>query len=177
LSAGRREGTRVDFHRTLRELWDRTARAEGAPISLRKLQSRILDKAGVKVSITYLGQLYNFGAEGAGKPKQPSATIRSAIAVGLGYAPDVFDRPEKAEQTLRELDEFWELKQSGMLAMFREARVSMLARGLGGLNELPEDAKRQALRSGMEAMLNAIQQARQEPGSSAGDLPGGDGNR
>ncbi|MFD8560574.1 hypothetical protein ACFV1N_25155 [Streptosporangium canum] len=167
----------MEFHRALRELWDRTARAEEAHISLRELQRRIWEATGVKVTYTYLGQLYNAADKPEEKAKQPSPQVKAAIARGLGYSPDVFDVPDKAEQTLRELDEFWELKSSGVLAMLRETRISMMARGLGGLDDLPEDAKKQAVRSGLEAMLNAIQQARGAPDSSAGDASGGDGHQ
>ncbi|WP_329430973.1 hypothetical protein OG339_48320 (plasmid) [Streptosporangium sp. NBC_01495] len=167
----------MEFHRTLRELWDRTARAEGAPITLRELERRIFEKTGVKVSYTYLGQLYNAINRPEYALKTPSPERRAAIAVALGYDSDVFEKPDKADQTLRELDDFWELRKSGMLAMLRDTQVTMMARGLGELTELPEDARREAFRSGVEAMINAIQQARGDADSTASDAPRADDSR
>ncbi|MEV7907832.1 hypothetical protein [Streptomyces anulatus] len=153
----------MDFHQTLRELWDRTARLEGRSISLRELQRRIRDRTGTEISYTYLGQLRTAPDKPQEKPKQPSPEIKAAIARGLGYEPEVFDEPGKAEQTLRELDEFQALRESGLLKVFRDTRVSMMARGLGGLDELPAAARQEAFRSGLEAMLNAIQQVHGRP--------------
>ncbi|GGS99084.1 hypothetical protein GCM10010156_66540 [Planobispora rosea] len=153
-------------------MWDETSALQGRRISYRDLRDRIMHKTGVEVSHTWLGRLYNAVDLPPDRRPKVDPKLQAAIARGLGYEPEVFTTSERADRTLRELEEFRRdrdmLKAAGLLDAIRDPEMSVMTRELSTLADLPEEERRRVLRSGLKAMLDAFRQAR-GPAASARD--------